>query len=474
MPFEPRTQSEILQALAARLVARGALTDVAEGGAIHTLLQTVAEEIAVTEQRIEAVRDSFLIDHPNLPESMVDERLAELPGAGTKRLAASAASGSVMALSRATTDVADELTIPAGAVFRRSDRPDLLYRTTQANVFAIGVSQITGVAVTCLLRGTDGNCPAGAINEIVSAHARIVAAINTTALTSGQDAETAQAAQARGKAYLSSLAKSQRAALAYAALSYTAADGSRVRFAATVRDYSRAGYTELVVDDGTGMAGLVRAGQAVTGTVPVLGQTLFWHEAPAVDPIVEIRYVSGGVPGKLLAPVGDPSPDFVSIPELGIVVVPPGALAPGDTWEISGYQVRTGIIAELQREIAGDPSLGADGESWMAEGTRVVVRPPDVLLLAFDLWIVPRTGVAFATVAATAVAAAVAHLATLPPGEPLYVSRLVDALHADPDLLTVQVRATGTTTALDDVYPQTRQAVRTSTGLVATLPTKGV
>lgn len=468
--FTPRSTDEITQSLAARIVARSPLSDLAESSVVLALTEAWAEELAGIEFALAKLRDSFNFLDPDISETDFDARLAELPGNALTRLPATTAAGGVVTLSRAAGDAADALVVPAGAVFRRVDDPTMLYRTTQSYTLGIGVASIAGVHVVCLTRGAVGNCAAGAISVIVAASARIVAVTNTAPLTSGIDAETVPQAQARLAGYFAGLSVTVPQAQEYLALSFTSVAGVRLRFAKVYQDWLRPGYAELIVDDGTGLLGLTRPGATSSGIVSASGQTFLWHEMPATTPIESVAVVLAGGGNKTLTLAGG---DFVSLPEKGLVVVSETALAVGDTWTISGYSVRTGILAEIQAAAEGDPSDGANTPGWIACGCRLAVRPPDVVPVYFDLHCVPRSFVDLAEVLQQAVNDTISYVASLAPGEPLFVARLIDALLTNADLLNVHVYLPGTATPAADVYVKPHQALRTDStkiGTIASLP----
>ena len=470
MPFEPRSTDAIVQALAARIVARSKLSDIAESAVLLALIETVAEELAGVEQAISTQRDSFNFLDPDISEADYDARVAELPTTTAQRRPSTSAAGSVVTVSRAAGDTADELILAAGTVFRRSDDPTKLYRTTQAYTLGIGVASVSGVYVVCLVPGSGGNCAAGTVNTLVSGSSRIVAVTNTSPITSGVDAETVAQAQARSAGYFASLSRTTPPAQEYLALAFEGSAGQRVRFAKVWRDWTRPGYAELVVDDGTGLGGLTRSGATTSGVVPVGGQIYLWHEKPATAPIERIDVTLAGGAGNavLYAENGD----FVSLPEMGLLVVRDGELAAGDAWQVSNYTVYTGILAELQAEAQGDPNAPATTPGWIADGCRLAVRPPVVVPVYLDLHVVPQNFVELAVLQLQAVNDAVSYIASLAPGEPLYIAKLIDALLDNNDVLNVHVYQQGTSTAATDVYCKPYEALRTDSskiGIVSTL-----
>lgn len=467
MSYTPRSTEDIEQGLIARIVARSRLSDIGVGAVARRVLRVVAEEVAGVEGRLKGIRDSFGFWNPQMSEADVDERLAELPGDAAKRLPASAASGSVVAVTRESSTGAQ--TLPKGSTLRRKDAPGVLYRTSVDVEFADGVLALSGVHVVCLTRGTAGNCASGLINQIVSAPSWLLSAVNTEPLSNGRERETKEEAIERARAYMSSHSRCQPIALWFLAKSFTATDGTRARFASVYEDETENGRTELLVDDGTGLTGLVTAGATTTGTVPAVGQTLLWHQAPATEPIasVSVARAAGGTDILTLA-----AGDYVSHPERGHVIVPAGELLPGDVWTIEGYSAYAGLLAELQAEIEGNKAQPAVTPGWRASGTHVLVLPPDVLSTNLLIHVVPVSFADLAAVLQEVQDAAVTYCSTLAARQPLYIAGLIDRIMDNPNVLNVRVYepASDPLAPKDDVYPGARQVVRTTAASVEVVP----
>jgi uncharacterized phage protein gp47/JayE len=459
--YTPRTAQEILRSMAARVVARSGVNDLNEGSVLLHVLASMAEEIAGRERQLEAFVDSFFLD--TATGGLLDERAAEFPPDTLARLGPAAASGSVLQLTRA--DTVGALSLAAGMTFRRSDDPSQLYRTTAAAEWLAGVATTTNdVAVTCTRPGAAGNCGIGKISKIENADDNVIAATNPQGLSNGQDGETDDQLRSRLLAYLGSLARCQPVALEYAALSFRTDDGERVRFAKIWEDPDRRGYSELIVDDGSGMGddpegaggGVSRLGVTATGTVAQGGALLVWHEAPATRPIDVIRVTRAGAPVQLLASDGD----FVSIPERGICYIKAGQLQADDVWAISTnlggdqYRVFTGVIAGLQNRIEGSTSDPTGDPGWRAAGTRVRVRPATVQNVDMTMHIVPRAGITLSDLTLQVSDDVGAYLQSLGPGETLYLAQLISSLISGiSGLLSLRIYNSGTTIPLGDVEP---------------------
>lgn len=464
MAFTARSADDITLAMAARVKARTKLTDIAPGSDLRFLLQAVGEEVAYVEQRLRAIRDSFNILNPNIALADLDERLLELPTPQARQKAVQAA-GAVLTVTRIAS--AQQQTLPAGAIFGRAD--GVTYKTLQAYVFAPNVLFLTGVSATCVSPGSIGNCAAGEINTISSAPSWVVSVVNASALTSGIDEETKAQAQARMALYLQSLSSSQPAALAYAALTFLSAGGGKLKFAKIAINPQLPGQSVLVVDDGSGMAGITSAAVTVSAIVPAVGVRTLWHEAPATGPIpsVLVTPANGGAPYYLNNGI-----EYDSLYERGVVRLRPTTiLQAGDIWQIGNYSIYTGIIRELQRELDGDPGDPANKPGWVAAGCRVFVQPPLMVLVSLDVHIVPLDGYDIAALAQSALDTSAAYMQTLGPGEPLFVAQLSRVLLDIPGMRNVHLFAPNTNTPLADQYPDEVSVLRSSLGTIKVFPT---
>ena len=359
-------------------------------------------------------------------------------------------------------------TLQAGATLKRSDAPTVLYRTIAAVTFNDGSIAVSGVYVVCLSRGQAGNCPAGLINQTVSVPPWLVSAINTTPLTNGKERETKPEAQARLSNYLSSRSRCQPAALKFLGESFQASDGTRSRFTGVWESPTENGNTLLLVDAGAADTDLQTPGMPTTGTVPVNGQTRLWHQMPATAPIASISVALAGG-GTLVLSLA--SGDFVSHPERGLIYVPAGVLGAGDVWTISGYNVWTGLIAELQLEVEGSLSTPVAKPGWRASGTHVFVRPPTALTTDLLIHVVPKEGVTDLQGLLDAVkSAAIGFCQGLAPQVPLYVSALIAYLIDNTDCADVKLYADAALvlTPMEDAYPVDDQVVRA--GIVTVMP----
>jgi len=368
----------------------------------------------------------------------------------------------------------DPLTVPAGAIFRRSDDGTQTYVTTTDVVFAgspgagsAGESTKTGVFVKATTSGALANCDTGLITEIVSAPGELIAVSNTVAIGNGSDRESDGKLRERVLIYMASLARCQPSSLEFAALDFVSTTGARAMFAKVYEDPSNRGYSELVIDDGSGLSGSATAGSETTGIVPSHGAAILYHDAPAVGPIESVLVNRGGVTTTYYYNDGD----YISLPERGLIYFPEGVLLSGDVWKVSGYDVYTALISELQQYIEGDTSRPVDFPGWRAAGTRVVVRPATIEYLSFDIHIIPKNYIALSDVSTEIEKTCVEFFRGLAPGETLYVAQLLDKLMENQKVLSLRLYEPGTSTFLAD-HPATNydNSWRTSTDRITIIP----
>lgn len=480
MAYNPRSSAEILRDLVAGVVARSELTDIAEGSVLSHLLSSVAIEMASAEFRMARIRDSFFLDV--VTGGDLDDRVAELPPSGLSRLPPTAASGGGLTLTREAANVANQLALPRGAMFSRSDDPSVFYVTVEDQVFAANEAVIRDVTVRCVTPGLQGNCPVGTIDTIVSAPPSILSVSQAAPCAGGSPPETDDQLRSRAKAYLTSLARCQPTAIEHAVRSFIASDSTRVQYASLWEDPNRRGYSEVVIDDGSAFQGIDRPGRTVNGVVPRGGITILSHEAPAIQPITKVRRWQN-VNNAWVEQAHITPDQFVSVPERGIIYITDNsAFDAGDKWEVgrqgvddaSQYRIYGGVlIPELQRLIEGDLDDPSNAPGLRAAGTRVRIVPPSVQLTSVDAHVVPVNGVSFVTVAREVEISVIEFVGNLRPGEPLIVAKLIDRLMNNQDLENVHLYEgqSDPPVRLEDGYPSSpRHVLRTTEDLVRIVP----
>jgi hypothetical protein len=440
LPLIPRTKDEILRDMGARLVAQSVLSDTTPSSSVYHDLGTVAEEIEFTEHRMWSVRQAFSFEGGQGDD--LDERVSDLPPPSLRRQDGSAASGQSLRLQR--TDTVGPLVIEAGAVtVAREDDPDIVYVLAEQVTIADGEefypvpdSGDVPALVTALGVGERTNAPQGTLTVLVSGPLELISVNNTEPVTGGSGRETDEELIGRAILYLSSLARCQTRALEYLARTLQTTSAQKIRHAFVYEDPERPGYSELVIDDGSGLVGLTQPGQVTAGVIPENGAASLYFQAPAVN-AAQMTLKKNGVP--IVVPGEGAELPYTPIEERGLLYIPPALFDPGDTWEISDYDVYTGVIRELQTAVEGAVSDPLERPGWRASGTRVRVVPPVVQWVVFDMLLRIEAGtVDIDEVRNLVIDETIAFLQGLAPGAILFLDALTCALRRLPGILAVR------------------------------------
>lgn len=441
--YTPRPASEILRDLAARMVARSALTDISEGSVLYDLLATFAEQVAEADVRLSQVRAQFSLEGASGAD--LDERADEL---GLTRLPATRATGT-LTVTRASG--AGSFTLPAGALFGRVGS-SVTYGTTQAVTMGAGVTS-AAAAVRASVPGSVGNAATRSVSVILSAEG-VSGVVQGSPITNGQDAETDAALRGRAARYMNSLARCQPSALEYAALSFTASDGTRATTVTCYEDPVRLGRVELLVDDGSGLgdAPPTRPGAVTSHLVTSAGVFTVGGERAMVNtPAVTRTRGAASVP--LVEGV-----DFSVSLGRGIVTILEGAdLEVDDLVTLSAYSVYTGLLSELQGLVEG--AAGDITSGYRAAGTSLRVLPAPVQRVDFDILVTAVDGGDLEAITSGVESAAALYLSSLGAGAPAYVARVVEAALGVGGVLNVRVLRSGSSALAVDQYPNTTRTV---------------
>lgn len=433
--FTPRSREEISRLVLGSIIARSPLSDASEGSVVNLISKSVGSLLASTERRLEQVRAAF--DFRTAAGEELDERVGELPLSTIERHEAAPASGSVRLTFSAA--LAADLVIPAGSSVSRSLAPSILYTTAEEVTISAG-SLSALVEVVASASGSVGNCAAGTIDTVDQMPSLVASVTNPRDFQNGQEVEDDRSLRQRALLYLQSLARCQPQALEYAALSYTLPEGRRLILAQIFEDPAVRGYSELLIDDGSGVLDTyTSAGARYTGTDA--GVRRIYHDAPAVSPVT-LRYTLGGVS----LPVNPAL--YISIPERGVIYLEEGAVPAGATsWRLDPYQIYTGAIAAIQSEIEG--STGSAG--WRAAGTRVRVLAPTLRQIDLDVRIIPQSGFDLIQARIAVREALNEALLLAGAGSTIYRASLIDAAMDVDKILSVELYQSGTGAAPEPV-----------------------
>lgn len=452
MSFTPRTRDELARLALGAIIARSDLSDTAQGSVIDTLSQAMGALAASVEQQIARVRDAY--DLRSATGAELDARLLELPLSTISRHAPTRAAGLVTLTITAS---AEERTLDAGASFSTSTAPARAYQTAAPVTIAAGEVSVSA-AVEALDAGRAGNIAADTLDTIDSAPNYVIAVTNPAAFGGGLDEESDEALKRRALLYLQSLARSQPAAMRYLALALASTAG-RIILADLFEPPEAPGYSELYIDDGTGaLSSRTLPGAQYTGTAGPAGLGVLYFDAPAVA-APRAQVLRGGVW------VDTPPAQVRAIPERGVMYLSGGAISAGEAWRLTPYSVYAGLIAELQREIEGDPANPSTTPGARAAGTRVRVLPALPYVLNFDLSLLPETGADLDTLTSDITAALVELTYGLTIGAPLFVAEIIAAAMGVAGVRNVHpyrqgTGGTPTPEPLTDIYPPRDKVLR--------------
>lgn len=430
MPVQPRSSDEIRQSIIARIVnvslsgqTTVSLTDVAEGGILHTILGAISDELMVIEARGAAQALAHGLGD-DVRGELLHDRVRELgygfPGAQGSR----EARGGHPVIVRSTTT--SSLTIqPGRLVLGRGDNPNVTASNVDEIVFDVGQAVYPGpgddpITMQAKAPGSAGNGGAGAYRVLVEGPSDVIQAITASAMSGGVDGESESELRHRARLWVASFGRSQPTALESAALEFRTQTGEGFLYAKHRRDHTVPGVSYLVVDNGYGMEGYQRSALPRSQTVPTLvggARHTFTFEFPAATP-PQVSVTREGVT-TTYAPTGD----WAAAHELGILRTVPTPvtldLQPGDTVVVGGHQVYTGIIALFQAHVTAH---------LCAAGTRVIVVPARPLYVSLSANVVALDGYDLADVTRRAKIATEAFFLFLAPGEPLLMHELHAAL----------------------------------------------
>lgn len=355
-----------------RVVARSELTDLVDGGNLHTILSAVAREL--DDISFQTVNLQKIWDLDTATGEDLDDRALDVNPDKLSRKSASFATTTVV-FSRSGTSGA--VTIPAGS---RGSVPNggPSYATTVSGSIADGFSDSASIAATAAEAGTEGNADVNTITQL-EAVTGVETVTNNTTATGGQDEETDAELRDRIKNFLRGLPRGTPDALKFAVLDTFLEDFGRIVTVEVVeRTTPNLGEVLLYVDDGNGTITIIddNTGSPETVVASALGGEvrLFLDNVPVVitAPRIIKRNAVTLVEGT----------DFTLDESTGQITLDsavfPTGLTAGDavTAEYTWYE---GLIEEAQKIVNGDPSDRDNYPGYRAAGTQVFVIPPIVL-----------------------------------------------------------------------------------------------
>jgi uncharacterized phage protein gp47/JayE len=459
--FVPRTPEQILRDLLAKVVARTSLSDVQVGSNIFTLLNSMAHEVANTEARLFNLRKSYSLDDATGED--LDARVAELPPVGISRKKRTTAGGAVLRIRRSLSPDYGDITVPAGSLVNKSS-DGTTYRLTTGYIHLAGVEYQDDVYVVSTSPGEIGNAGTGEIDTIVSMPDGILAVENVQPINNGLDYESDVSLRARARRYINSLGRTGKSALEFLGTSFVASDNTSFTFAKIFEDPEQPGYSELVVDDGTG---LENTGSRETSerefTIPNSGSQFLTHERPATRPIsaASIRVTRDGNAVRLR------DGDIISMPERGVVYVKEGVLQVDDVVTLPRIRVHSGLIAELQEEIEGNVNNPSVLTGFRAAGVRVRVVTPLVTDLGIKCNIIVNPQFDKEIIVKNVEEAIVDYVNNIGIGEQLNPSSLTTHLMLTQNIMAANLFVRNSVVPMQAQYPQSaKHVLRTNANIV--------
>jgi hypothetical protein len=165
--------------------------------------------------------------------------------------------------------------------------------------------------------------------------------------------------------------------------------------------------------------------------------------------------------------------DFIVYRERGLIHLLEGAsVSVGSELSISGYEVYTGLIAELQSVIEGDPEDITSG--YRPAGISVRVLPAPVQRVDLDVLLVVADGANVITVSNNVETAIAGLFSSLNAGKPAYIAKIIDVVMSVDDVVNTTLYRQGTRELAVDQYPATARTVLRSGQINAVTSVTGV
>lgn len=399
--FTIKRQEQIQAGMIAKTVARSRLSDIADSAVLKHLLASVARAVDEAYYQGSLLRDLFDMDKAAGDD--LDARVREISNGEVVRVAAVKATGNLVFSRRGIVGVT---TIPVGT--RVKTAGGIYFQTTAlGSITAVSPEQIPGhgvgrdsglVPATAEQPGLAGNVAANTVVSFVSRPAGVDEVTNPGAMVLGADEESDDSLRNRCQTYIASLPRSTLGALESWVLGATTADGAVVRFVHAVEYPATPGYVDLYVDDGTGSAESSAAAVAEVMTEGLGGppggdgalggeETLFLDHVPVKGSIAPV--LTSTTRGVLVRDVGAGGDYWLNEPTGQVDFNPPLVLG---EQVLATYTYFTGLIAEAQKIVDGDPADAVNYPGVRAAGVNVTVGVPQVLIQNIEINVTVREG----------------------------------------------------------------------------------
>lgn len=390
---------QILQNAINIVVARSDLSDLIDSSSVKHVLAAFSREADEIYYQLGLIPDRWNID--TAVGADLDERAGEIQPAVITRQQAAKATGTVVFSRSGTTGTVN---IAAGTLVKTSSGVE--YVTTAVGTIADTFSSSSSVSAIAKVAGVVGNVAPSTIIKFDSKPSGVDSVTNPASFSNGVDKESDDEFRARIKSFIATLARSTVQALEFIAEQVSISNGQRVAFSHVVEDLIFRGEVTLYIDDGSGTAETVQnitfesVTQGLAGPNPdsaVGGEEFLTLNSKPVKIAVPntVRSIDNtpyfGGRGTLVEGV-----DYLLEDASGkLKFTPP--LVNGEKIE-ADYTAYTGLIAEVQKVVDGDPTDRVNYPGWRAAGVRVRVTTPQILQQVIEASIVVLEGYSSGTV----------------------------------------------------------------------------
>lgn len=353
--FKLSNRVEILRRMVARVVARSELQKLRRNSVVFHILAAAANEDANLYFQLARLRELFSIDKAS--GSDLDERAREIQPGTVTRVTEVYATTTVV-FSRP--GIAGSILIPAGTVVAASDgQGKINYNTITATSITAGNTASPAVAVVAAIAGERANVNAGEINQLVTRVPGVTGVSNPSNVTNGRNRQLDDQFRQAIKDHVNSLARGTVRAIEAFARAVRLGTGQAVLFAKVVEPVIPNGYIYCYIDDGSGSAETYD--NTYVGGIPQEDVVLLAAAGGETELLTTQRPIRDD--GSLIFRVNDVAyvrgVDWEIDPTRGQIELLPGGafpagLTPGDKAAVN-YRFYTGLIAEVQRIVTGDP-----------------------------------------------------------------------------------------------------------------------
>tara|TARA_X000001388_G_scaffold20926_2_gene13861 strand:+ start:2971 stop:4332 length:1362 start_codon:yes stop_codon:yes gene_type:complete len=441
-----KTRSDIITDLINAVVARTSLSDVNDASIIKHLLTSVGNEVFSVYGQFTNL--AALFDFQTAAGEDLDERAKEILGGTLLRNGAARAVGT-LTFGRAVAGIL--VNIPSGTVATTAD--GLQFRTTAAGT--IGAADLTSsaIATTAVAAGSAGNVGVSTITALSTKPPGVQTVTNTVKFASGTDRETDAAFRARIENFVQSLARCTVDGIEGVALgTVDAASGKSVQFVHVFEPPTNPGTATVFIDDGAGTAESTVSVASETIINPALGgeEFLYTDKKPLVDNLDgTFTLTINGV----LKTLG--TDYYVNWASGRIYFTTP--LVVGDNVVVS-YQYYTGLIAEVQRVVDGDPTDRVTYPGYRAAGVDVRVLTPLIETIVVAATLTVLEGFDKATVSTNVQTNIIDYINTLGISGDVIRNEIIERIMSTPGVYNVNLVA-----PVSDVTINDNQLPRTAT-----------